>query len=161
MPFKSKVAKRLYQREYMRRRRGSRVGSNTTAARADKNKPNIDVAVSPKVKTKYNNILPYGPGEGEGIIADSDGWVPGFNAYEPPLIPAFGEAASDTFDGMKVIGHTLPFRVNLSIKTLVLYEIAATEAGGNLSLSEFIDTCVEDYFLGRGVDLGLINIRRD
>ena len=70
MPFKSKVAKRLYQREYMRRRRRSHVGSNITNARANKIKPK-------------HNIVPFGPGEGEGIVVDSDGCALGFNECEP------------------------------------------------------------------------------
>ena len=78
------------------------------------------------------------------------------------LIPAFGEAEQEAFKGLKVAGSTLPFRVDISVKTLSLYEIAATEAavkGEALDMGKFIDTCAEDYFTGRGFDLGLIILK--
>lgn len=74
------------------------------------------------------------------------------------LIPAFGEVDNETFPGLKIAGETLPFKVQLSVKTIALYEIAATEAGDSLSLGKFLDTCARDYFLGRGVDLGLVEL---
>jgi len=74
------------------------------------------------------------------------------------LIPAFGEVNNETFPGLKIAGETLPFKVQLSVKTIALYEIAATEAGDSLSLGKFLDTCAHDYFLGRGVDLGLVEL---
>lgn len=65
----------------------------------------------------------------------------------------------------------IPMKVFLSIKTLNLYEIAkslarANDGNGNghgeqeveLSLGDFLDMAVEDYFVGRGYDLGLIQL---
>jgi len=75
-----------------------------------------------------------------------------------PIEPAFEEAERETFPGLKVAGETLPFKVHLSVKTIALYEIAATEANDGLSLGKFLDTCARDYFLGRGVDLGLVEL---
>ncbi len=78
---------------------------------------------------------------------------------EKGMEPSPGEAGeSETFAGLKVAGETLPFKVHLSVKTIALYEIAATEANDGLSLGKFLDTCAHDYFLGRGVDLGLVEL---
>jgi len=80
------------------------------------------------------------------------------------LVPAIGEAMRESFEGLKVAGSTLPFVVDLSAKTIALYDIAATEAGArgeSLDMGQFIDTCVEDYYLGRGLDLGLITIKKE
>jgi len=58
-----------------------------------------------------------------------------------------------------VVGFGLPIRVQLSIKTLALYQIAASRSDDGLSLGDFIDSCAEDYFKGRGVDLGLVELK--
>lgn len=57
-----------------------------------------------------------------------------------------------------VIGFGLPIRVQLSIKTLALYQIASSRADNGLSLGDFLDDCAADYFRGRGRDLGLIEL---
>lgn len=57
----------------------------------------------------------------------------------------------------KVVGAGLPVTVTLSLKTLSFYEIAAT-VDPKLTLGDFLDTCAEDFFQGRGKDLGLIQI---
>jgi len=69
-----------------------------------------------------------------------------------------GSDESETFAGLKVAGETLPFKVHLSVKTIALYEIAATEARDGLTLGKFLDTCARDYFVGRGMDLGLVEL---
>lgn len=56
-----------------------------------------------------------------------------------------------------VVGAGLPITVNLSLKTLSFYEIAATISPG-LKLGDFLDSCAEDFFQGRGQDLGLVKI---
>lgn len=76
------------------------------------------------------------------------------------ITPAFGEAENETFPGLKIAGETLPFKVHLSIKTLALYEILSREAGDGLSLGKFFDMVTEDYVLGRGVDLGLVELEK-
>lgn len=53
----------------------------------------------------------------------------------------------------------LTFRVNLSTKTLMLYQIAASRAKEPITLGDFVDDCVEDYFIGRGYELGLVKIQ--
>lgn len=55
--------------------------------------------------------------------------------------------------------------VFLSLRTLAYYKIAATtqaqiNGGEQLLLGDFIDTCVADYFSGRGQVLGLIRTGR-
>lgn len=64
----------------------------------------------------------------------------------------------------EIIGFGLPIKVSLSLKTLALYQIAATTSknlgGNNLSLGDFLDQCVEDFFVGRGSDLGLIKLAK-
>jgi len=57
-----------------------------------------------------------------------------------------------------VIGFGLPIRVQLSIKTLALYQYAASKSSDGLTLGDFIDDCCADYFRGRGVDLGLVSL---
>jgi len=57
-----------------------------------------------------------------------------------------------------VVGFGLPVRVNLSIKTLALYQIAASRSGDGLTLGDFLDSVAADYFQGRGRDLGLIEM---
>lgn len=57
-----------------------------------------------------------------------------------------------------VVGEGLTVTVIISVKTLALYQIAASMQGDDLTLGDFIDVCVEDTFRGRGKDLGLINL---
>lgn len=60
-----------------------------------------------------------------------------------------------------VVGFGLPIRVQLSIKTLALYQIAKSRAKDGLNLGNFLDDCCADYFRGRGVDLGLVELKSD
>ena len=60
-----------------------------------------------------------------------------------------------------IAGQGLLTEVRLSIKTLALYEVAKSIQLGidpkkELTLGDFLDTCVEDFYQGRGMDLGLI-----
>ena len=57
----------------------------------------------------------------------------------------------------EVIGSGLRIETTVSLKTLSLFEIAKT-IDTKLSLGDFIDDCVEDFFRGRGKDIGLLNI---
>ena len=57
-----------------------------------------------------------------------------------------------------IIGEGINVTVNISVKTLALYQIAASMQGDDLTLGDFIDVCVEDTYRGRGKDLGLINL---
>jgi len=74
------------------------------------------------------------------------------------LEPSLGSSDESAFAEMKVSGDTLPFKVNISPKTLALYQIAATQAKDGLTLGKFFDITAEDYFVGRGVDLGLVEL---
>ena len=64
-----------------------------------------------------------------------------------------------------IAGEGLIITARISVKTMALYEIAKTAQkdlnpdGVELSLGDFIDTCVEDTYRGRGLDLGLIKTR--
>jgi hypothetical protein len=60
-----------------------------------------------------------------------------------------------------VAGQGLTIAVTLSLKTLTLYQYAASLNKEELALGDFIDTCVEDYYKGRGFDLGLVKIGGD
>lgn len=55
-------------------------------------------------------------------------------------------------------GFGLTVTVEISVKTLMLYQIAAARVDEPITLGEFFDDCVEDFYRGRGVDLGLIRI---
>lgn len=62
-----------------------------------------------------------------------------------------------------VYGSGIKLVVDLSIKTIALYQHAATEhiRRGNkkpLKLGDFLDDCVEDFYRGRNLDLGLVEI---
>lgn len=57
-----------------------------------------------------------------------------------------------------VAGQGLTFGITISTKTLMLYQIAASHQTDELTLGDFIDTCVEDTYRGRGLDLGLVKI---
>ena len=66
--------------------------------------------------------------------------------------------------GSQVLGQGIPVNVNLSLKTLTLWEIARQKhrdngGNGDLSLGDFLDTAAEDLYRVRGKDLGLVNIR--
>ncbi len=59
-----------------------------------------------------------------------------------------------------VAGQGLLIQAKISVKTMMLYEIAAgMTKDGPLLLGDFIDTCVEDTFRGRGKDLGLVELQ--
>lgn len=57
-----------------------------------------------------------------------------------------------------VKGGGIAVRTELSIKTLAYYQMAATVAGNNLSLGDFLDYVTEDFFAGRGESLGLVKL---
>lgn len=56
-----------------------------------------------------------------------------------------------------IVGLGLPITTKISVKTLALYQIASSTSEDKLSLGDFIDQCVDDFFEGRGMSLGLIN----
>lgn len=77
-----------------------------------------------------------------------------------------GDGSSPAAKGRKlgtmVAGQGLQVAVTLSLKTLTLYQYAASLCTKEaLTLGDFIDTCVEDYYKGRGLDLGIIKIGGD
>lgn len=64
----------------------------------------------------------------------------------PPTIPEL------------VKGGGIPIKAEVSVKTLAYFQIAASIAGDNLPLGDFIDTVTEDFFRGRGQSLGLVKL---
>jgi len=64
----------------------------------------------------------------------------------------------------EIIGFGIRIGVYLSLKSLALYQIASTTSkvkdNSGLSLGEFLDECVEDFFVGRGSDLGLVKLEK-
>lgn len=74
-----------------------------------------------------------------------------------------GEKVVVPSDGKKqqpksILAEGLTVTVNISPKTLMLYDLACSMQDGELTLGDFIDVCVEDTYRGRGVDLGLVKI---
>lgn len=63
--------------------------------------------------------------------------------------------------GPSIVSEGLTVTVNLSLKTLMLYQVAANlqktqDPEVELMLGDFVDVCVEDVYKGRGYDLGLV-----
>jgi len=58
-----------------------------------------------------------------------------------------------------VPGQGLTFAVQISVKTLALYYFACTlQPNEPLTLGDFFDACAEDFFVGRGKDLGMVKL---
>lgn len=131
MPYKSIVAKRVYQREYMRRRRSNIKGENQVG-----NDINVRPNVRPKVKgTRLRDDLRVDLPGGEAVW----GYDETSRVVEPQ--PQAGEKVSQ--EGKKtetkvlsregdgeepvvlenIVGFRFPVRVVISTKTLVLYKI--------------------------------------
>jgi len=59
-----------------------------------------------------------------------------------------------------IAGDGMVVTLELSVKTFALYQIARTlqrkNFGTELSMGDFVDGCVEDTYVGRGMDLGII-----
>ena len=60
-----------------------------------------------------------------------------------------------------VRGEGVRATVLVSPKTLMLYEITNSGMGGGLEMGDFLDICVEDFFISRGQDIGIIQDRSD
>jgi len=73
-----------------------------------------------------------------------------------PLVT--GEKPKEGTISADVVGLGIPISINISIKTLALYQIAASSSGNNLDIGDFLDDCVADFFRGRGLDLGLVKL---
>jgi hypothetical protein len=76
---------------------------------------------------------------------------------------AVGEKIEVPSDGKRktfpsILSQGLQVTVNLSVKTLMLYQMAASMQEEELVLGDFLDACVEDTYQGRGKDLGLIDL---
>ena len=54
-----------------------------------------------------------------------------------------------------VRGQGVKTTVVVSPKTLMLYEIMNSGMGGRVAIGDFLDICVEDFFLSRGYDIGI------
>lgn len=65
---------------------------------------------------------------------------------------------SSSSGAKSIIGQGLTVTCKVSIKTMALYEYAATVGGDELTFGDFVDTCVEDFFRGRNQDLGIIKL---
>lgn len=99
----------------------------------------------------------------EGVVVDESENNTGENKVAIGEGESSEEHPGDDGDGKKplkrvVRAQGLTFQVVLSTKTLQLYQIAASMQDIELTLGDFIDTCVEDFFRGRGYDLGLIKV---
>ncbi len=61
-----------------------------------------------------------------------------------------------------IIGEGLAIQVKISVKSMALFEDARhrifLNTGEKIMLGDFIDTCIEDFYKGRGMDLGIVQI---
>ena len=103
------------------------------------------------------------PEEGEPNTPEpfDDTLEPPDDTPEPPVKPEDKPGAKPGKDGPKplptmVAGQSLTFAISISVKTLMLYQIAASMQEGELTLGDFVDACVEDTYIVRGFDVGLI-----
>lgn len=72
-----------------------------------------------------------------------------------------GEKPKEGTISADVVGLGIPISINISIKTLALYQIASSSSGNNLDIGDFLDDCVADWFKGRGLDLGLVRLKQE
>ncbi len=80
---------------------------------------------------------------------------------EPPVKPKYGDDHNElTAIPEEVIGAGLRIEVTVSLKTLAFFEVAHT-IDPRLSLGDFIDDCVVDFFTGRGKDFGLLEVKKE
>lgn len=78
---------------------------------------------------------------------------------ELPVKPKYGDDHKElTAIPEEVVGAGLRIEVTVSLKTLAFFEIVHT-IDPHLSLGDFIDDCVVDFFRGRGKDFGLLEIK--
>lgn len=82
----------------------------------------------------------------------------------PPSEGKEAEAGPEEGEGVPelprlVKGGGIEVKTELSVKTLAYYQLAATVAGNNLRLGDFLDYVTEDFFTGRGQSLGLVKIK--
>lgn len=77
---------------------------------------------------------------------------------EKPDIPVAQDGGHES-KGLpeKVIGNGIEVTVRLSLKTLALYQVAHT-MDSTLSLGDYLDQCSEDFWVGRGKDLGILEL---
>ncbi len=80
---------------------------------------------------------------------------------ESPVKPKYGDDHKElTAIPEEVIGAGLRIEVTVSLKTLAFFEVAHT-IDPHLSLGDFIDDCVVDFFTGRGKDFGLLEVKKE
>ena len=110
-----------------------------------------EIEEQPETKPEAEPEKPKAQTEGVGVVSEvitpkgKDGKLEG---AERKIATTIAD------DGIKCV-------VFLSLQTLALFKIASStqaqyDGGNSLLLGDFIDTCVEDYFDGRGKKLGLI-----
>lgn len=109
-----------------------------------------------KVRSELEMVVP--PEEAEEEEKEANGEGEESETPEPE-----GKKKAKPTDGKKAIptivaGQGLWFNIQLSTKTIQLYQIAASMQEEELTIGDFIDTCVEDFYRGRGYDLGLVKI---
>lgn len=80
---------------------------------------------------------------------------------ELPVKPKYGDDHKElTAIPEEVVGAGLRIEVTVSLKTLAFFEIVHT-IDPKLTLGDFIDDCVVDFFRGRGKDFGLLEIKEE
>lgn len=79
------------------------------------------------------------------------------SAGKPTIQVNHGEDHDHASIPGKIVGTGIPVSVVLSLKSLALFEVAHS-ISPTLTLDKFIDDCIEDFFQGRGKDLGLVEI---
>lgn len=124
-----------------------------------KKQPPEPKATAPKARAKTKDLETPLP-KGESVAGyDESEHLP---KTEPPPEgePEPKEPKIEGISGEIVEGDALWIKAQVSMKTMTYYELAksrvAREDGRNLSLGDFLDICVDDYFKGRGQELGIV-----
>ena len=119
-----------------------------------------DIQAGPSDETPVNEEEPI---DDESIIEDEGTEEQPQDTSEENQPETNGGSGSSTRSNGKklatmVAGKGLTFAVTLSVKTIMLYQIAASTTSEELTLGDFIDACVEDTYRGRNLDLGLVKL---
>ena len=91
-------------------------------------------------------------------ISDDDGMEPPVDGGGAPEQPMNADGDGDRGGGLMIMGEGIKINTVISPKSLMLYEITNTDMGGGLHLGDFIDVCIEDFFIARHRDIGRITI---
>lgn len=95
--------------------------------------------------------------EPEAVFNETEGAGEGAGESVPKVVP---EKAGDgrVLAQQLVPGRGLTFAVTINTKTLAFYQVFQSRQKEPVTLGDFFDVTAEDFFRGRGYDLGLVKI---